>query len=131
MGAPAKIFERTVRGMVPHKTARGGTALKRLKAYEGTPPPYDKQKRNVIPSALKVLRLRHGRKFCSVGRLSHEVGWKHQDIIETLEAKRKVKSEAHYKKKIALKKVKEDVLKDPEVAKKIAGYQEIISSYGY
>ena len=52
--APSKIFERTVRGMVPHKTARGGTALKRLKAYEGTPPPYDKQKRNVIPSALKV-----------------------------------------------------------------------------
>ena len=75
--------------------------------------------------------MRHGRKFCSVGRLSHEVGWKHQDIIETLEAKRKVKSEAYYKKKMAAKKIKEEVLKDPEVAKKIAGYQEIISSYGY
>merc|ERR1739842_171471 len=129
--APSKIFWRTVRGMTPHKTERGKDALKRLQTFEGTPPPYDKKKRMVIPSALKVLRLKHGRRFCSVGRLSHEVGWKHQDIIETLEAKRKVKAEDFFKKKMDLKKVKEEVLKDPEVIKKIAGYQEIISSYGF
>ena len=49
-------------GMIPHKTTRGKTALKRLKVFEGIPPPYDKQKRMVIPSALKVLRLNPCRK---------------------------------------------------------------------
>merc|ERR1711878_124761 len=57
------------------------------------PPPYDKKKRMVVPSALKVLRVKPGRKFCSLGRLSHDVGWKYQDVIETLEAKRKVKAQ--------------------------------------
>ena len=75
--APSKIFWRTVRGMVPHKTERGKDALKRLQTFEGVPPPYDKKKKMVIPSALKVLRLKSGRKFCSLGRLGHEVslGW--------------------------------------------------------
>merc|ERR1712184_26046 len=88
--APSKMFWRTVRGMVPHKTERGKDAMKRLQTFEGVPPPYDRKKRMVIPSALKVLRLKPGRKFCSLGRLSHDVGWKYQDVIETLEAKRKV-----------------------------------------
>merc|ERR1711990_431005 len=75
----------------PHKTERGKDALKRLQTFEGVPPPYDKKKLMVIPSALKVLRLKHGRRFCSLGRLGHEVGWKYQDIVAALEAKRKVK----------------------------------------
>jgi hypothetical protein len=61
--------------MTPHKTERGKAALKRLQAFEGVPPPYDKKKKMVIPSALKVLRLKHGRRFCSLGRLGHEVGF--------------------------------------------------------
>merc|ERR1712059_28418 len=68
----------TVRGMTPHKTERGKDALKRLQTFEGVPPPYDKKKKMVIPSALKVLRLKHGRRFCSLGRLGHEVGWKYR-----------------------------------------------------
>lgn len=32
--------------------------------FEGIPPPYDKQKRMVVPSALRVLRLKPGRKVC-------------------------------------------------------------------
>ena len=60
--APGKIFWRTVRGMIPHKTERGKDALKRLQTFEGVPPPYDKKKRMVIPAALKVLRLKPGRK---------------------------------------------------------------------
>merc|ERR1711972_244485 len=64
--------------MTPHKTERGKDALKRLQTFEGVPPPYDKKKLMVIPSALKVLRLKHGRRFCSLGRLGHEVGWKYQ-----------------------------------------------------
>jgi hypothetical protein len=52
--------------MVPHKTARGAAALERLKLFEGVPPPYDKKKRMVVPDALRVLRLKPGRKYCTV-----------------------------------------------------------------
>lgn len=40
--APSRIFWRVVRGMLPHKTARGTEALNRMKVFEGVPPPYDK-----------------------------------------------------------------------------------------
>ena len=57
--------------MVPHKTARGAAALESLKLFEGIPPPYDKKKRMVVPEALRVLRLKPGRKYCTVNvRLS-------------------------------------------------------------
>src|SRR6187402_1487807 len=67
--------------MIPHKTARGAAALERLKVFEGVPPPYDKMKKVVVPQALRVLRLQPGRKYCVVGRLSHENGWKYQDVV--------------------------------------------------
>lgn len=67
--------------MIPHKTARGAAALNRLKTFEGIPPPYDKKKRMVVPQALRVLRLKPGRKYCTVGRLGHEFGWKYQDVV--------------------------------------------------
>jgi len=86
-------------GMLPHKLHRGKEALERLKVYEGIPPPYDKQKRLVVPSALRVLRLKPRRKYCTVGRLSHEVGWKYQSVIATLEKRRKLKSSLYYKRK--------------------------------
>ena len=79
--APSRIFYKAVRGMIPHKTARGAAAIERLKVFEGVPPPYDKKQRVVVPQALRVLRLKPGRKFCTVGRLSHEVGWKYQDVV--------------------------------------------------
>merc|ERR1712165_329449 len=129
--APSKIFWRTVRGMVAHKTERGKDALKRLQTFEGVPPPYDKKKKMVIPSALKVLRLKQNRKFCSLGRLSHEVGWKYQDIVATLEAKRKVKGEAFYKGKCEVEKAKQLAVKDAKLAKRLAPHQKIIESYGH
>jgi large subunit ribosomal protein L13Ae len=64
--APSKILFRAIRGMVPHKTARGTAALERLKLFEGVPPPYDRKKRMVVPEALRVLRLKPGRKYCTV-----------------------------------------------------------------
>jgi hypothetical protein len=70
--------------MIPHKTARGAAAMERLKVFEGVPPPYDHVKRVVVPQALRVLRLKPGRKYCTVGRLSHEVGWKYQDVVARL-----------------------------------------------
>ena len=57
--APAKMFERTVRGMIPHKSPRGGEALSRLRCYEGCPAPYDKVKRMVVPDAYRITNLRY------------------------------------------------------------------------
>merc|ERR1719507_2309275 len=109
--------------MTPHKTERGKDALKRLQTFEGVPPPYDKKKLMVIPSALKVLRLKHGRRFCSLGRLGHEVGWKYQDIVAALEAKRKVKG------KPEVAKARKACMEDKKVAKAIAPFQAVIESY--
>jgi len=126
--APSKMFWRTVRGMVPHKTERGKDAMKRLQTFEGVPPPYDKKKRMVIPSALKVLRLKPGRKFCSLGRLSHDVGWKYQDVIETLEAKRKVKAQDFYNRQVTKAKAVADAEK--AVAAKAKPITAQIEAYG-
>ncbi|CAB0031014.1 unnamed protein product [Trichogramma brassicae] len=89
--------------MVPHKTARGKDALRRLKAYEGCPPPYDRRKRVVVPGAMRVMCLKPGRKYCHVGRLSHEVGWKYKAVVRTLENKRRVKSIMEVQKRNGLK----------------------------
>ena len=97
--APSRIFWRTVRGMVPHKTKRGAAALERLKTYEGVPPPYDKVKRLVVPDALQVLRLQHGHRYCRLGDLSASVGWKHKAAVAELEAKRKAKAAKFYETK--------------------------------
>lgn len=64
--APSKILYRAIRGMMPHKTARGAAALQRIKLFEGVPPPYDRKKKVVVPQALRVLRLKPGRKYCTI-----------------------------------------------------------------
>ncbi|XP_078001433.1 large ribosomal subunit protein uL13-like isoform X2 [Glandiceps talaboti] len=127
--APSRVLWRVIRGMLPHKLARGAEALDRLKVFEGIPPPYDKQKKFVVPSALKVLRLKPHRKFCQLGRLSSEVGWKYANVIDTLEAKRKARGEIRYKKKKDERKLWEKAKTD--VADKIAEHQKIIEECGY
>ncbi|KAG8180092.1 hypothetical protein JTE90_027872 [Oedothorax gibbosus] len=127
--APSAIFQRTVRGMLPHKIERGNAALKRLLAYEGIPPPFDKKKRMVVPSALRVLKLHPRRKYCTVGRLSHEVGWKYQNVISTLEMKRKAKAAAYYGKKRRDDKLRQLAIK--KVEKAIEPQRKILQSYGY
>jgi ribosomal protein uL13 len=100
--SPSRMLFRVIRGMVAHKTARGQAALARLKAFEGIPHPFDKEKRKVIPAALRVTRLKYvsaqqavcvvcsppvcccrpGRRFCQLGELASQVGWKHFDLIK-------------------------------------------------
>ncbi|CAE7393774.1 unnamed protein product [Symbiodinium sp. CCMP2456] len=126
--APSKILWRTIRGMVPHKTARGAAALDRLKTFEGIPHPYDRKKRMVLPSCLKVLRLRPERRFCRLGDLSKEVGWKHGALIERLESQRKVKSEAFHKKKVAAKRARSEALKGVKLS---AEDQKALEEAGY
>lgn len=101
--SPSKILWRTVRGMLPHKTKRGTAALKRLKVYEGVPPPFDQTKRVVVPEAYRAVRLRPGRKYTVLGRLSAEVGWKYRDVVARLENKRKIRSHAWYLRQKAIK----------------------------
>ncbi|RZC31944.1 60S ribosomal protein L13a [Asbolus verrucosus] len=127
--APSRIFWKTVRGMLPHKTERGKQALRRLKTYEGIPPPYDRRKRVVVPGALRVICLKPGRKFCHVGRLSHEVGWKYQSVVRTLESKRKVKAVLSIRKRDKLKKLTKEA--SAKVAKQVAPFTAVINSYGY
>ncbi|CAI0561057.1 unnamed protein product [Linum tenue] len=127
--APSKIFWRTVRGMIPHKTKRGEAALARLKAYEGVPPPYDKIKRMVVPDALKVLRLQSGHKHCLLGQLSSQVGWNHYDTIRELEEKRKEKAKLMYERKKGLNKLR---AKAEKVAEEKLGPQlEILAPVMY
>uniref|UniRef100_H3BIK6 Large ribosomal subunit protein uL13 n=1 Tax=Latimeria chalumnae TaxID=7897 RepID=H3BIK6_LATCH len=128
--APSRIFWRTVRGMLPHKTKRGQAALDRLKVFDGIPPPYDKKqrKRMVVPAALKIVRLKPTRKFALLGRLAHEVGWKYQAITATLEEKRKERSNLHYEKKKSLLKMKK--LAEKNVESKIAKYTNVLKQRG-
>jgi len=106
--SPSRILWRTIRGMIPHKSKRGAAALERLKVFEGTPFPYDHMKRVVVPFALRVLRLKPGRKYCRLGDLASSVGWAHNGLIKKLEGKRLTHSAAHYlrKKKQAMLKKK-------------------------
>ncbi|KAE8577507.1 hypothetical protein XENTR_v10004595 [Xenopus tropicalis] len=126
--APSRIFWRTVRGMLPHKTKRGQAALERLKVFDGIPPPYDKRKRMVVPAALKIVRLKPTRKFAFLGRLAHEVGWKYQAVTATLEEKRKEKAKIHYNKKKIIVKLRKQAEKNVE--SKISKYTDVLKQYG-
>jgi large subunit ribosomal protein L13Ae len=102
------MFWRSLRGMLPHKTPRGLKALEHLKVFEGIPYPYDQKKRMVVPEALKVVRIKSHRNTCILGDLAHLFGWARKAIVETLEEKRKAKSEKFWlnkqKKLVARKK---------------------------
>merc|ERR1719247_405665 len=102
--------------------------MDRLKSFEGIPHPYDRKKRMVVPSALKVLRLKLHRRFCMLGDLSTQVGWKCQDLLKRLEAKRKVRSGAYYQKKKASIRAKSDALKKVKPDKDT---QQTLSAAGY
>ncbi|CAG8638594.1 4345_t:CDS:2 [Paraglomus occultum] len=129
--APSRIFYKAIRGMVSHKTPRGAAALGRLKIFEGIPPPYDKQKRMVVPAALRVLRLRPGRRYTNLGKISTEVGWKYEGVVKRLEEKRKLKSNEYYERKKSIQNVRQRAIqnkaKDPEFKR----IQDELSSLGF
>lgn len=126
--APAAQLKRMIRGMLPHKTARGKAALNRLKTFEGIPHPYDRMKRMVIPEALKVLRLRPGRKSTNLGDLTSRYGWKHREVVATLEEKRKVKSAAFYERKVADNKLMKQAAKEADIP---ADAKATLEQFGY
>ena len=127
--AAARIFWRTVRGMVPHKTPRGEAALQRLSAYEGVPPPYDHVKRMVVPAALRVLKVKPVRKVTNLGELSASVGWQHRKVVAALEDKRKRRSVATFARGAALRKLKAKAVQDSSSA--TAELNKVLAPYGY
>jgi large subunit ribosomal protein L13Ae len=86
--------------MLPHKIPRGAQALGRLKVFEGVPAPYDTKKREVIPDALRSVKLSSFRKYCTLGDLSGQVGWGKQALVASLEKKRTDRAATWHKKRI-------------------------------
>jgi len=127
--APSKILWKTVRGMLPHKSHRGATALGRLKVFDGVPPPYDKRKRVVVPDALRVLRLQPMRKFTVLGKLSSDMGWKHGETIKKLEDKRRVKAAAWYERKKQLTKLRSQAVENSKG--KLNEHGVLLQTIGY
>ncbi|KAL0219145.1 hypothetical protein P9112_004798 [Eukaryota sp. TZLM1-RC] len=108
--APSRIVWRTIRGMLPLRTDKGNAALNRLKVFDGVPTPYDKMKRQVIPAALRDLRLAPHRKYTVLKQISNQVGWKYGPVIEKLESQRKVKSAAWYQTQKSLRNLRSQAI---------------------
>merc|ERR1712093_179335 len=101
--SPADMFMRVVRGMLPHVWYRGSAAFQRVKAVEGIPAPFDEIKKVVVPDALRITRLKPGRKYTDLGKLAAELGWGYADVVTAYETKRKEKAAEWYAKKKAAK----------------------------
>ena len=125
--APSRLFWKTTRGMLPHKTSRGAACLERLKVFEGIPFPYDHKKRVVVPQALKVLRLKSHRKFCSLGDLAAKCGWTKQGIINSLEERRKVKAAKFHTMKTNKATARSKAMGD----KSVANFSAELKKYGF
>jgi len=113
--------------MVNHTTPRGAEALARLSTFEGIPAPYDKKKRVVVPSALRTMQLKSGRKYTVLSDLSHAYGWKHKELLKKLEDKRKVEAEAFYQKKKAQLALKRQAINEADLSEVNAE----LATYGY
>jgi len=129
--APSKILWRTVRGMLPHKLPRGQNALGRLKVLDGVPPPFDKRKKSVIPTALRILRLRPGRRFTVLGELSKVFGWRYADVLNRFEDKRKLRGDVAHARKLAVLRRRNEALDRMYPYLQLSGVKQTLHSSGY
>ena len=83
----------------------------------------------VVPNAMRIMCLKPARKYCHLGRLSHEMGWKYKHVVRTLELKRKLKTDLRSHKHKHLKKLTHEA--GDKVPKQVEPYIKIIKSYGY
>ncbi|KAL7497061.1 hypothetical protein ACHAWT_008437 [Skeletonema menzelii] len=127
--APSMMVWRTIRGMVHQKTARGQAAIGRLSTFDGIPHPFDKVKRKVIPAALRVVRLKPGRNYTKMGDLANNVGWKHQELVSSLEDKRRAKAEVFFQKKKAAAALKAKA--EEAAAGDLAKVNEVLAAAGH
>ncbi|KAK8096994.1 60S ribosomal protein l16 [Apiospora kogelbergensis] len=128
--APSRIFYKAVRGMIPHKTARGAAALQRLKVFEGVPPPTTSRRRWSFPrlcvscacspaasTALSVV---------SATRTAGSTRMLLRGML--LEERRKAKSAAYYERKKLAQRQLSEAKKNAKVDDKTA---QALTSYGY
>jgi large subunit ribosomal protein L13Ae len=104
--APSMTLWRTVRGMLPRKTARGQAALNRLKTFDGIPFELEKTKKMVVPEALRVLRLKPTRKFVILGELAGHAGWKARDLLQKITKNKSARIQARKSFTAAAKKLR-------------------------
>ncbi|EZG44862.1 60S ribosomal protein L13a [Gregarina niphandrodes] len=97
--SPALMFKRVCRGMLPHKTARGTSALARIHTFEGCPTKLEKAKKVCVPDALKNIRIMNTMPTTRLGDLATSVGWRYASNVEHLETKRKAAGETYWVKK--------------------------------
>ena len=126
--APSRIMWRTIRGMLPYKTAKGEAALGRLKCFDGCPVSVNAKKKMVIPEALKAVRLQPRAKYSVLGNIAKECGWTKQDLISTVEAKRIGRNHEWYKKKVDNLKKEKEVIKNN---KEVQDVNKQLEEYGY
>lgn len=69
---PDKMLKRAIEGMLPHKKAKGRTALKNIKVFIGIPKEFAGEKFETIESTAKTAR----EKFTELGELSRQLGAK-------------------------------------------------------
>ncbi|KAL7519317.1 hypothetical protein ACHAWF_000571 [Thalassiosira exigua] len=86
-------------------------------------------KRKVIPAALRVVHLKPGRKYTKTGDLASSVGWKHKELVDRLEDKRRAKAEVYFQKKKAAAALKDKV--EAAAAGDLAKVNEVLSAAGY
>merc|ERR1712173_256245 len=94
---PSRMFYRVVRGMIPHKTARGKKMMALLHCYDGMPPRYQHIRKMRVITAYKALRMDPNRAMTSLGRLMTEFGWTKSRLMVQLEGKRKQRQNKVYK----------------------------------
>ena len=125
--APSRILWHSIRGMIRHKTPKGSIALSKLKVFDGIPYPYDHKRRMVVPEALKIVRLRDNRKFCTLGDLAKLGGWTKKDVVERLENRRKEKAEKYWQSKS--KKI--DARQKAGKSKEVEAINKELAAYGF
>eukprot|EP01059_Diplonema_ambulator_P010191 TRINITY_DN201_c0_g1_i1.p1 TRINITY_DN201_c0_g1~~TRINITY_DN201_c0_g1_i1.p1 ORF type:complete len:230 (+),score=107.62 TRINITY_DN201_c0_g1_i1:53-691(+) len=131
--APTAMVTRVIHGMVSknerNNSKRRLLAMKRLRCYEGIPKNLERTKRVVCPQALRVLRLAPNRDFCRLGRLSHELGWKHQETVAKLEEERKARGAKYFESKKATDKMWAEA--KAEANKELPAQAKLLAQYGY
>jgi len=113
--------------MLPHKSPKGAVALGRMKVFEGVPAPYDTKKREVVPDALRAVKLSSFRKFCTLGDLSSQVGWGKRDLVAKLEDKRRERASNWHKKRVAAA----NTVRKSLNLKEISAVRAELATYGY
>lgn len=99
----------------------------RLKVFEGVPAPYDTKKRKVVNEALKNLRMKNHRKFCLLGDLCTQVGWKHQTLVDRLEERRKKRAQSFHDNKVK----KRNQKRSAEGLKDVKDIKQKLAVYGF